>query len=49
MTHTIEISDDLYARIESHRAEDETTEEFLAELVSMYETEGMFLQEGYSE
>lgn len=49
MTHTIEISDDLYERIEAHRGEDVTAEEFLAELVSMYETEGTFLQEGYSE
>lgn len=49
MTHSIEIDDDLYARIQSHVDEDETTAEFLEELVSVYETEGAFLQEGYSE
>lgn len=49
MTHTIEISDELYERIDAHREEDETPEEFLQELVNMYETEGTFLQEGYSE
>ena len=49
MPTTLEISDDLYARLERHLDEDETVEEFIAELVSMYETEGTFLQEGYSE
>lgn len=49
MTHTLEISDDLKERLETHLEEDETLEEFIAELLSMYETEGAFLQEGYSE
>lgn len=49
MTRTIEVSDDLYARIESHLEESESPEEFVEELVSMYETQGAFLQEGYSE
>lgn len=49
MTHTIEISDDLRQRIEDHLREDESYEEFITELVSMYETEGAFLREGYSE
>ena len=49
MPTTIEIPDDLAERIESHREEGETAAEFVAELVSMYETEGAFLQEGYSE
>ncbi|MFC4542916.1 hypothetical protein ACFO5R_13390 [Halosolutus amylolyticus] len=49
MTHTIEISDDLKERIDSHIEEDESYEEFIDELVSIYETEGAFLQEGYSE
>jgi hypothetical protein len=49
MTPTLEIGDDLADRIESHLQEGETPEEFVAELVSMYETEGAFLQEGYSE
>jgi hypothetical protein len=49
MPSTIEISDDLRARLERHLDEDQTIEEFVGELVSMYETEGTFLQEGYSE
>lgn len=49
MTHTIDIDDDLWERIQDHREEGESPEEFLAELVTMYETEGAFLQEGYSE
>lgn len=49
MTHTLEIGDDLWERIDDHRDEGQTPEEFVEELVSVYETEGAFLQEGYSE
>ncbi|AFK21057.1 MULTISPECIES: DUF7557 family protein [Haloferax] len=49
MTYTLEISDDLKERLDGHLEEDESHEEFIAELLSMYETEGTFLQEGYSE
>jgi hypothetical protein len=49
MTHTLEINDDLKQRLDAHTEEDETYEEFIAELISVYETEGAFLQEGYSE
>ncbi|WP_197409858.1 DUF7557 family protein [Haloferax profundi] len=49
MTYTLEISDELRARLDGHLEEDETYEEFIDELLSMYETEGTFLQEGYSE
>ncbi|QLG49001.1 DUF7557 family protein [Natrinema halophilum] len=49
MTYTLEISDDLKERLDSHLEEGETHEELIEELVSMYETEGTFLQEGYSE
>ena len=49
MTYTLEISDELKARLDEHLEEDESHEEFIEELVSMYETEGTFLQEGYSE
>ena len=49
MTHTIEIDDDLLSRLEAHLEEDQTVEELIEELVSLYETEGAFLQEGYSE
>lgn len=49
MTRTLEIDDELAERMERHLEDDETLEEFIAELVSVYETEGSFLQEGYSE
>lgn len=49
MTHTLEIDDDLWQRIQDHCEPEETPAEFLEELVSVYETEGAFLQEGYSE
>lgn len=49
MTHTIEISDDLKERLDSHCEEGQSREEFIEELVSIYETDGAFLQEGYSE
>lgn len=47
--HTLEISDELYDRLDQHCEQDETIEEFLTELLAVYETEGAFLQEGYSE
>jgi hypothetical protein len=49
MPHTLEISDELRERLDRHVEEDQTYEELIEELVSMYETEGAFLQEGYSE
>lgn len=49
MPHTIEISDDLKEKIDEYREEGETYEEFITELLSIYETSGTFLQEGYSE
>jgi predicted CopG family antitoxin len=49
MTHTIEISNDLKERMDRHLEEDESYEEFIGELLSVYETDGAFLQEGYSE
>lgn len=49
MSRTLEIDDDLMERLEAHLEEGETVEEFIDELVSMYETDGSFLREGYSE
>jgi hypothetical protein len=49
MSHTLEIDDELQDRLENHLEAGESIEEFLEELVNMYETEGAFLQEGYSE
>lgn len=49
MTQTIEIDDDLMRRLEQHCEDDQTVEELIEELLGMYETEGAFLREGYSE
>jgi predicted CopG family antitoxin len=49
MPTTITIDDDLRERLDKHLEEDETYEEFIEELVNIYESEGAFLQEGYSE
>lgn len=49
MPRTIELDDELAERLDRHLEEDETIPELIAELVSMYETGGTFLQEGYSE
>lgn len=46
MTRTIELSEELVQRIEQHMRDDETIEEFIQELVSIYEHEGRFTQEG---
>jgi predicted CopG family antitoxin len=49
MTQTIEIRDDLKERLDEHMEEGESYDEFIGELVAMYETDGAFLREGYSE
>lgn len=49
MSFTIEIDEELKEKLDEYREEDETYAEFIAELVAIYETEGTFLQEGYSE
>jgi hypothetical protein len=46
MSRTIEIDDDLAERIDGYLEDDETIEEFVEELVAIYEQEGRFLQEG---
>ena len=49
MGTTIELDTELYERLQTHLEEGETVEELIAELLAMYETEGSFMQEGYSE
>jgi hypothetical protein len=46
MVQTIELSDELVERLRGHLEEGETIEEFIEELVSIYEQEGRFLAEG---
>lgn len=46
MARTIELSDDLAERIDDHRRDDETVEEFIEELVNIYEQEGRFTDKG---
>lgn len=49
MGQTLEISDELKERLDTHLEDDQSYEELIEELLSMYETDGAFLQEGYSE
>ncbi len=42
----IELSAELLERIDSHLEEGETREEFIEEVLEIYETEGAFSQEG---
>lgn len=49
MATPIELDDAVVERIESHLEEGETIEEFIEELLTVYETEGVFIREGYSE
>lgn len=48
MATSITISDDLRARLERHLEDDQTIEEFIDELLGIYES-SRYLQEGYSE
>ncbi|MCX2818099.1 hypothetical protein EGH25_01855 [Haladaptatus sp. F3-133] len=45
----IELDPEILERIDGHLEEGETRQEFLDELIDIYESEGAFLQEGYSE
>jgi hypothetical protein len=45
----IELDAETIERIDGHLEEGETRQEFLSELLDIYESEGAFLQEGYSE
>lgn len=49
MGTTIELDEDLYEQLEAYAEEGESVEEFIEELLNMYETDGAFIQEGYSE
>ena len=46
MGRTIELSDDVVERLEDHAEEGESVEQFIEELLSIYEQEGRFLDEG---
>jgi len=46
MPRTVELSDELGARLEGHLEEDETLEEFIEELVNIYEQEERFSDPG---
>ncbi|WP_148858506.1 DUF7557 family protein [Natronococcus pandeyae] len=43
---TLEINDDLVERVDSHRDEGQSPEEFVAELASIHEAEGTSTREG---
>ncbi|MFB6103095.1 MAG: hypothetical protein ABEJ73_11080 [Haloplanus sp.] len=46
MARQIEVNDELAERMENHLKEDETMEEFIEELVNIYEQEGRFTDKG---
>jgi hypothetical protein len=46
MAHVIELEDELVERLEGHLEEDETIEESIEALVSIYEQEGRFTDQG---
>lgn len=46
MTRTIELDEALLQRIEQHKRDEESTEEFIQELLTIYEHEGRFTAEG---
>jgi hypothetical protein len=46
MSRTIELDDDLAERLEEHLEDDETVEEFIEELLNIYEQEGRFSDPG---
>jgi ferritin-like metal-binding protein YciE len=48
MPTTVELDDELAERIEDHLEEDESHEEFIEELMNIYES-SRFVREGYSE
>lgn len=49
MSPTIDVSDEIADRLDSHLEEGESREEMIEELLNIYEAEGTFMQEGYSE
>lgn len=48
MSVTIELDDELAERLETHLEDEQTYEEFIEELLNIYENT-RFVQEGYSE
>lgn len=48
MSVTVELDDELAERMEDHLEEDESYEEFVEELMNIYES-SRFVREGYSE
>lgn len=49
MSPTIEVSEETLETLDSHREDGESYEELIMELVHIYEQEGAFTREGYSE
>ena len=48
MTVTIEVSEEVRDKIDAHREEEVSRDQFLLEVLGHFETEGRFLREGYS-
>lgn len=48
MPVTVELNEEFVDRLDQHREEGETREEFLTEVLDHFEVEGRFLREGYA-
>lgn len=49
MSPTIEVSEETMRELDSHQEGDESYDELVQELVNIYEQQGAFTREGYSE
>jgi predicted CopG family antitoxin len=49
MSPTIEVSDETVQELESHCEPEESYDDLIQELLHLYEQQGTFLREGYSE
>lgn len=49
MCPTIEVSEETIIELDNHREEDESYDDLLQELIGVYEQNGAFVREGYSE
>ena len=49
MTPTIEVSQETLEQLDSHRENEESYDDLVHELVTIYEQQGAFTREGYTE
>lgn len=49
MSPSIQVSEETLRKLDSHREDDESYDELVQELVRIYEQQGAFTREGYTE